>query len=103
MSVGHLDRPNEDTKYKATMRACQPQEERRDPTSKTTYVEQEVIIPESFREAIFEAFNNDRYVLAELSEGCIVSLVTLSEANYFDVEDYKKKHKQPIIAIDGSL
>ena len=103
MTIGHLEKPNEDAKYKAVLRACQPQGNRRDPASRTTFEDKKAIIPEAFREAIFEAFNNDCYVLAEINESCITALVTLSEAKRFDLDKYKEKNKEPYRAIEGEM
>ena len=103
MSIGHLDIPNEAAKYKAVLRACQPQEQRRDPTKLATFEECQAVIPDGFKEAIFEAFNNDCYVLVQTSEGCLTKLVTLLKPLDFDVEKYKSKHGMPIKTMDGSL
>lgn len=103
MSIGHLDMPNKAAKYKATLRACQPQEQRRDPTKRATFEEYQAIIPDSFKDAIFDAFNNDQYVLAQISDGCLTALVTLSKPFSFDLNSYKIEHGQPIKAMDSSL
>lgn len=104
MTIGHIDRPNDDAKFKAVLRACKPLEQRQSPTSRTTFEEYTAIIPENLRTAVFEAFNNDCFILAEVCESCITTLVSMSDAHSFDVEEYKNKYReQPISAIDGSL
>lgn len=104
MSIGHLDRPNEDTRHKAVLRACEPQKQLLDQRRSTTYRQQEVIIPEEFKDIIFEAFNRDLFVLAEVSRNCITALVMLSKPMLFDVTAYEERHReQAIKAIDGSL
>jgi len=103
MSISHVEDPDEEIKYYATLRFCQPQEQRRDPTKRASFVQYKAVIPECFREEVMNAFNNDRYVLAALNESCIVTLVTLSEPKLFDVNGYIKAHdqKQPYRAIEG--
>ena len=101
MAVGHLDEPNAAAKYKAVLRACQPLASRRDPTRKTTFEQQEAIIPDGMKEAMFNAFNNDSFVLAQIEEACITALSIVSEPLRFDVEKYKDDYGHPIKAIDG--
>lgn len=55
MSIGHLDQPNEQAKYKAVLRECIEGEKGIDST---------VVVPEVYRPLVFEAFNKDLYVLA---------------------------------------
>ena len=104
MSIGHLEEPNDDAQYKAILRTCQPQEQRRNPTSRPCVEEHKVIIPNSLKDAVFEAFTNDCCVLAELDESCIITLITLSGAMRFNLAEYKKKHgEHPYRIIDGDL
>lgn len=104
MSIGHLETPNEDAQYKAVLRACQPLEQRRNPTSRTGVTEHKVIIPNNFTDTIFDAFTKDCNVLAELSESCIITLVTLSGALRFNLTEYKKKHgEQTYRSMDGDM
>lgn len=104
MSIGHLEEPNEDAQYKAVLRTCKPQEQRRNPTSRTGVEEHKVIIPNNFTDAIFDAFTKDCNVLAELSESCIITLVTLSGALRFNLTEYKKKHgEQTYRSMDGDM
>ena len=103
MSIAHAEAPDEEIKYYATLRFCQPQEQRRDPTKQVSFEEHKAVVPESFRDEVMAAFNNDCYILAEINESCIVTLVTLSEPKRFDVNEYAKRHgqKQPYRAIEG--
>lgn len=79
MSLGHLEEPNEEAEFRAVLRACKPQEERRDPARRTTFEEREAIVPRTFEVAVLEAFRNDRHILAEIDGAFMKTLVVLPE------------------------
>lgn len=103
MSIGHLDRPNEAARYKATMRFCQPLADKRNPTEKRGFKEQEVIIPECLKDSVFEAFNKDLFVLAGIENGCITAMTIVKEPINYDVGQYERIHGQPYKALNGDL
>lgn len=98
MWIGRLDKPDKNVEFQAVLRKCIPSW-KRVPGGNEEPDESTVLVPRVFYEAIFEAFTNDLFVLAQLStltsKPCITSAIMLPEPEFFDVVAYAQTHKQP--------
>lgn len=92
MQIGHLDEPNEDARYKATLREWLPSGGKKTTEGGNDY---EVVLPELFRKIIFQAFEKDCFVLAQISMDFLESAVFIDAPEFYDTKEYLKKHGYP--------
>ena len=86
MGIGHLDEPNAAAKYKAVLRECLPGNNGIDST---------VVIPDIYKQIVYEAFEKDLFVLAEFKLNCIETVIMLNQPDFFDAENYVKENGYP--------
>ncbi len=90
MAIRHMNRPNDDAQFKIDLRECLTFSERT--TLQGEPIDIQAIVPASMKEEVLAAFNNDVNILAQVNNGCLQSLVTLSFPSQFDAIGYVSKY-----------
>lgn len=91
MQIGHLEETNDEAKYKATLREWLPTGERRERKTREGGNDYEVIVPEVFRKTVFQAFERDCFILAQMNIGFLESAVLIEPPEFFDLKEYMEK------------
>lgn len=95
MNIGHMDEPNEAAKFNAVLRECLPTNQRKEGMTKEGENDYKVVVPDVFKETIFEAFTKDCYVLAQINMECLQSVVIVDNPKFYEVMDYCRTHGYP--------
>jgi hypothetical protein len=90
MSVRHMDRPNQDAEFTAELRECLTTNEKSCLSGER--VDRVVIVPSVLKGVIFEAFNRDVDILAQVVEGCIQSAIVVPPPTRFNSVEYVSKY-----------
>lgn len=90
MSVRHMEKPNQEARFTAELRECLTTKEKA--CLSCERLDHVVVVPSVLKEIIFEAFNNDVQILAQITEGCIQSAILLPAPIRFDAVEYVSKY-----------
>ena len=91
MQIGHLEETNDEAKYKATLREWLPTGGRSERKTREGGNDYEVIVPERFRKTVFQAFEKDCFILAQMNFRFLESAVLIEPPDFYDFGEYLDK------------
>lgn len=91
MQIGHLEETNDEAKYKATLREWLPTGKRGERKTREGGSDYEVIVPERFRRLVFQAFEKDCFILAQINIRFLESAVLIEPPDFYDFGEYLNK------------
>lgn len=91
MQIGHLEETNDEARYKATLREWLPTGSKGERKTREGGNDYEVIVPEMFRKTVFQAFERDCFILAQINIRFLESAVLIEPPAFYDFGEYLKK------------